>query len=46
MTCVANVELGTRTCKGVIFVDLVSTGRSVSLPVISDAEGHFFIAHY
>lgn len=48
--------LGT-LCKGVIFDFLVSTGWSVSLPVILDAEvrsplsqvlnpDHFFIAHY
>lgn len=34
------LALGT-LCKGVIFDLLVSTGRSVCLPVILDAEGHW-----
>lgn len=37
---VVNVELGT-LCKGVIFDLLVSPGRSVSQPVITDAEGRW-----
>lgn len=39
LTCVAKVELCT-LCKGVIFDLLVPPGRSVSQPVITDAEGH------